>query len=270
MNSCIAILAIGESCQLMWRDIFLPHLKAYASRHDFTIEVFTEDLDPSGTRHKSWQKLLLAGQERLQKYDRIVYFDTDVLLNPAAPNILDGVPSGKIAAVTWSGSYCNDPAVYDCFRATWTHNNCKLIRDAKIKSFADLAEFGGYPRHDDWLNAGVLVFEPQHAEFLKNIYDTEAEGPNTSLEQQALTHWLCNRRSNLLHSLDRRWNSIFYHERAIHYPFIEVLCPHSFIVAKVVEAALGKNFALHFAADGERQEARTFIAQQHLLTEAAA
>jgi hypothetical protein len=73
--------------------------------------------------------------------------DTDVLCNRMAPPVT--VPDGKIGAVTWKGSYKGDVVFYNALACSWVYNNNPEITAAKIRSLEDLAEYGGYPRHDD-------------------------------------------------------------------------------------------------------------------------
>ena len=267
MPICVAVIAVGLPSYSLWSSTFAPNLRRWCARHGYALEVFTEPLDPSRTdRSISWQKLLLAGHPRLSGYDRIHYFDHDVLLSPIAPPL--EVPDGKIGAVTWRGSYHGDPVFYEAMRETWKHNYMKWVMDANIDSFARLAEVGGYPPHEDWMNAGVMSFQPRHADFFAEVYK-EPDHERSSLEQQALTHWLCNRRADLLHPLDRRWNQVFDVLTVTHYAFLPLLYPKSFIVAKCVECALRNHFAVHFAGGGEREEARAYMEMEHLREDAA-
>ena len=272
MKSVIVTVAIGDHCRRMWDETFAPSVYDYADRHGYAVQCLTAPIDVGDkAKPASWQRLLLASHPALLGFDRIIYLDTDIMCNPSAPGVAELVPDGKIGAVTWQGSYNNDQAWYDMFKMSWSRNVFKWIRDAKIESFSDLAVAGGYPAHEDWLNSGVLVFQPtpEIATLMADVYYNEPHTERSANEQQALTHYLCNKRPDLLHPLDKRFNAIWYFEREIHYPFLENLYLNSFIASKCVEASLTHNYFLHFAADGERLEAVNFMLHQHLLTEAA-
>lgn len=246
-------------------------MRAYAEKHGYAVHVFTKAFDLSERakgRHPAWQKLLVAEQPEVQQYDRVVYLDTDVMLNPDAPPV--DVPVGRIGAVTWKGSYREDPMYLEAFRETWRDSGLEWIREANIQSFGDLAVSGGYPRYEDWINTGVLVFSPDHASLFRNIYDQHDQTRYTSFEQQAASYELCVRHADLLYPMDRRWNVVWYIHRLIHYPFLDLVMPDSFIVGKCIDATLDRVYALHFAADGNGQrEARAFVDQRGLMEVAA-
>lgn len=258
MNTCIATITVGSPSQDMWSDIFAPSWRAYADRHNYTIEQFKWPMDHETTKHPSWQKLLLAGEPRLAKYDQIVYLDHDILINDKAPRVT--VPVGMIGAVNWRDSLGFDPVVYEAHRQSWRRNNEKWVRDAKLESFGDLLKLAGYPPTEDHMNAGVLVFDKSHANLLRGLYQTEAESQCTSLEQSALTNCLCNTHKELLYPIDRRFNQIWYLAWCTYYPFLSELYPGSVVLSRCVEAVLNANFFLHFAGDGDRSVARHFVA----------
>lgn len=265
MKTCIAVITLGQKHTKMWLDVFAPTVQAYADRHGYDVVQIREPIDPDSTKPPQWQKLLLAGHAGLNDYSKIVYLDSDVMCNPDAPAIAEGVPDGKIGAVTWQGSYFNDPVIFDWFVSSWRQNEMKFIRDAGLKSFADLAVMGGYPPYNDWLNSGVMVFDQSHAEFFRNIYENEPQSEHSSYEQQALSYWLCKKHPDLLHPLDRRFNQIWYLIREMHYPFITELHQDSYIISRCVLAALMGNHFLHFAAGGDRVEAVNFMKHSHIM-----
>lgn len=261
MKVALATITIGDGSRSMWETVFAPSWREYVSHVGYTLEHFTEPIEPSD-RHPSWQKLLLAGHERLAEYDRIVWLDHDILIAPGAPPIHEDVPDGKIGAVTWKGSM-EDPLYFAAFQAQWRNNNAAWVVASRITSFADLLACAGYPRTDDWMNAGVFVFQPQHAELFREVYDHGLSGPTTSLEQAALTNMLCRTHKHLCHPLDRRFNVIWDFERLLYYPFVDSLYPESTIIMRCVDATLRRCHMLHFAGGG-REYARAYVEQAHL------
>jgi hypothetical protein len=267
MNVAIAVITVGDKCTKTWQNVFAPSVYAYADRHSYQVIHLDGLIDADTTKPPQWQKLLLPGHESLQGFDRIVYLDSDVLCNPLAPQISETVPDGKVGVVTFQGSYSGDPVWYDLFREEWERNECEWIKQANLKSFSDLAEMAGYPRNEDWLNSGVMVYQPtkEIADLFRYIYDHEPHTPKSAAEQQALTHYLTNVRKDLLHSLDRRFNQIWYSLRARFYGFLQFLHEDSFVISKCVEAALMDCYFLHFASGGKRQEALNFMRHCHLM-----
>lgn len=266
MKQCIATILVGDASRQMWRDIFEPSWRAYEARHGVPIEVFTDPVEYDPGRSPSWQKLLLAGHKRLQKYDQILYLDHDVMLSPHAP-LLD-CPHDKIGAVTWQGSYSNDPVMLKAFQQSWAGNVFEVFR--KAKSFGDLMQIAGFEPIDDHLNAGVLAFSPQHADFLRGVYENHTQDEGTSLEQAAMTYSLCGPYKHLCHPLDRRWNVVKYLHFLAYYPFVDDLYPASSIIERCIDATLANCYALHFAAEGERLHAKFYVQQKHLRDRRAA
>src|SRR5206468_4184434 len=84
----------GAHCRDNWED--------YAAPHGYDVICIDRPLDRSDRarrRSPTWQKCLILGQPFAERYERIVWMDSDVLINPAAPSIVDGVPLDRVGAV---------------------------------------------------------------------------------------------------------------------------------------------------------------------------
>lgn len=268
MTVAIVVITIGDSCTKQWQNIFAPSVHSYADAHGYELVHINGAIDGDSAKPPQWQKLLLPGYEPLQQYDRIVYLDSDVLCNPKAPPIAESVPDNKVGVVTFQGSFGGDPVAYDQFREEWHQNDCDWIKAAGLQSFSDLCELGGYPRNEDWLNSGVMVYQPTKdiSNLFRYIYDHEPHTTNSAAEQQALTHYLCNVRTDMCHPIDRRFNTIWYQVRERYYPFLRELHEDSFVISRCVEATLMHAcYFLHFASGGKRQEALNFMRHRHLI-----
>src|SRR5262249_8364403 len=98
----IATLAIGTEYSERFERLCRRNWAAYADRHGLDLVVFDEPLDTSeraGRRSPAWQKCLTLSVPELSDRERVVWIDSDVLINPEAPSILDGVPAEKIGAI---------------------------------------------------------------------------------------------------------------------------------------------------------------------------
>lgn len=262
MTQCIATILIGDASRTMWEQLFAPSWRDYCQRHGYELVVLDKAIDPK--RGPNWQRLLLAGHPDLQRFERIHYLDHDILISPHAPAI-DPIPDGRIGAVTWQGSYRNDPVMLRVFQESWRYNNARWVRDLNPQCFADLMVAAGFPAIEDHCNTGFLSFQPQHADGLRFIFDRFEPNPRSSQEQAAVTWYLCGPpKTYLTHPVDRRYNAIYYLEKAAHYPFLDALYPKSSIIGHAIDAMLRNCYFLHFAAEGEREHARTWIEQTHL------
>src|SRR3977135_1510492 len=94
-KNAIVTLAIGTAYSDRFEQLCRKNWTGYAERHGFDLFVIEEPLDSSerGTkRSPAWQKCLVLGVPGLAGYERVVWVDSDIVLNPAAPSILDGIP----------------------------------------------------------------------------------------------------------------------------------------------------------------------------------
>src|SRR5262245_21889852 len=102
-TAAIVTLAIGEPYLDSWRRLCEPSWKSYASKHGYDIICIDTPLDKSARaqdRSPSWQKCLVLSQDFSHKYQRIVWVDSDILINAKiSPNIVDGVPIDKVGGV---------------------------------------------------------------------------------------------------------------------------------------------------------------------------
>lgn len=265
MKTLLVTLTLGDESQNMWTDVFSPSWHIYAERNGYDVIQILDPLDKSSdVKPPSWQKLLVLRNPSVAKYDQIIWMDHDMLISPFAPP-MEEIEPGKVGVVNWQGSYPQQPSERDPwlreFQSLWQNNACDWIRDAKIENFSDVAALAGYAnKHNDWLNAGVIVFDPSSRGFLERIYHNRVDTPHSSKEQQALTYELLSLHRNKLHSLDRRWNCLWPLYMSMHYAFIRVVADTSHVAACSVAAAMGNNYAIHFLSGSTRNHAEAYNA----------
>jgi hypothetical protein len=101
-RNAIVTLAVGAAYEERFEQFCRRNWTAYAQRHGFDLVVFKRPLDGSErarARSPAWQKCLVLGAPETAGYDRVVWIDSDILINPAAPSILDGVPEELIGVM---------------------------------------------------------------------------------------------------------------------------------------------------------------------------
>jgi hypothetical protein len=107
MRVAIASLCVGDTYQGPWKRYSARSWEDYAARHGYSLVMFERVLDPSPrgkARSPAWQKCLILNQPELRNFDRVVWVDSDIVINRSAPPIIEGVPVAKIGAVI-SGDY---------------------------------------------------------------------------------------------------------------------------------------------------------------------
>ena len=105
-RTAIVTLAVGAEYERQWRTACERNWATYAERHGYDVICLTEPLDLSdraASRSPSWQKLLVLGQPFAADYDRVIWVDADMLFNPEAPALVDGIPAERVGAVDESG-----------------------------------------------------------------------------------------------------------------------------------------------------------------------
>ena len=251
-RKAIVTLAIGAAYDERFERFCRPNWAAYAERHGFDLIVIKDPLDVSEraqTRSPAWQKCLILGAPGMADYERIVWIDSDIILNPAAPSILDGVPPERIG-VTDEHSY---PSA-DVRQA---------ILGGIIAAAPQTAEVGGKAYWQGWRDAGawhaamglpggqghivqtgVMVMSPKHhREMLEHVYyGYEDRGWN--YEMRFLSHEVLAR--GLQHWIDPRFNALVW------WLYLQANMGNARVlsqgeVQRFVTDAYARNYFLHFA-----------------------
>ena len=88
MKAAIATVAIGDSYQRHYAQIFQPSVQRYAERHGYELLLFDQHLcapefrDPSTV---AFTKLLIPFQPGVQPYERLMVLDADILIHRDTP-----------------------------------------------------------------------------------------------------------------------------------------------------------------------------------------
>lgn len=232
--------------------LFLPAMRAYAEKWGFTFIQIKEYLvtnlkdipEHEMTKNKMMiQKLAIPLQTWLKEYDYCIYFDADILINyHTAPNILDGIPYGKIAAVNERSYFGNYENVTTSWKRVFGHDpNFTFTVDKYYKLYNFPKIFGAQ------INAGVLVFQPSiHTTFFQEVFDQYAPrllaGENLDGDQGPLNYEGHSR--DLFHYLDERWNRVWGIVYNIFYPFLTNPHDQKAALANIFELS----YAIHFTA----------------------
>lgn len=269
-NKAIVTLVIGDEYKSIFEDCCRRWWEAYANRNGYDIIVIESVLDNSErakSRSPAWQKCLIFEDERVQKYDRIVWVDADIILNPEAPCICENVPAKAVGAVDSYG-YPN-PEIYN-------NNLSQLYKSWDDAGISYIINLTPLEYHKNWgltdlsdvhktmvVQTGVLVLSPyHHAETLRHVYDNYEDkgGAEWNYEMRPLSYELLQKHH--VHKLDYRFNSIVNGLMNHDYPFLakdifkdmqsslteEQKNEANFIVLKkCIETMLNNSFFLHFA-----------------------
>lgn len=243
-RTAIVTLALGDEYRRRWDSACRPGWEAYAARHGYDLIVLTEALDGcerARARSPSWQKLLICGRPFAERYDRLVWLDADMVVNPAAPAVTAGVGPDRVGAVDEFGSPSPDEHRRRLRRAVALEDD-DGVRAETADDYYRLA--GLEPAFEHVVQGGLLVVSPEHhRELLEHVYH-EHEDVYRDYEMSALSWEL--QRAGVVQWLDPRFNLLWPHHKALHAGFLQVYPRHPRAM-KVKERALRDSFFLHFA-----------------------
>jgi hypothetical protein len=234
-STLLVTLAIGDRYISAWKKLAEPSWRRYAEIHDYDLRCIDHPLDESDRarrRSVSWQKCLVLQQPFADAYERIVWIDSDIVINAeSAPSIVEGVPIEKVGAVDAfsipSRAAC-EIALLRCFD-WWEGLNIEVIRETTPEEYH--ANYG-FPTtvHDGVVQCGVLVLSPRyHKQLLARTYhDYEDKGgPHWHYEERPLSWELIT--AGAVHWIDHRFNALWILFKALHYPFLLNQPPRSFV-----------------------------------------
>jgi hypothetical protein len=252
-KQAIVTMTIGEHHRVRWREHASGNWSRYAERHGYDVICIERPLDTSERarrRTPSWQKLLVLDQPFARRYERIVWVDADVLINPAAPSILDGVPIEKVGAADEYA--CPTGERFADVRAK-QYRYWELIGSGFSRSQTPRECYEGYglpARFDAVVQNGVMVLSPRHhRDLLLGVYhdyDYAGRGRFWNQEMLPLSYELL--RADCVTWIDPRFNYPWSQYKALHYPFLLSRSDHP-RSAEVARAALADVYFLHFCGE---------------------
>jgi hypothetical protein len=221
----IVTLVIGEKYLKRWKKLCQENWQNYADKHGYDLIVIDTSLDRSERalkRSPAWQKCLILSQEFSQQYERIVWIDSDILINSAiAPCIVKDVPIDKVGATdeySWPTPQLYDQILerkYDYYE----YARFNPVNDYKAKLF--YSNYGLPPKFDRIVQTGVMVLSPHHhRQILEKVYfEYEDKGQaQWNYEMRPLSWELLE--ADYVHWIDPRFNVIWFDYLCLYYPFL--------------------------------------------------
>jgi lipopolysaccharide biosynthesis glycosyltransferase len=143
MNCAVVTLCIGEESSSV-AELTHPTIKAYAAKLDADFVVIETGIPSSLSPH--WAKFKLY--DLLNKYDRIIYMDTDLIVRDDCPNLFNTVPYSQMGAFN---------------EATFMPREYSLIETAQAYG----VDWEKLKWNGKYYNTGVLVFSKCHRNLFK-------------------------------------------------------------------------------------------------------
>ena len=257
-NNYIATVAIGEKHLKEWQIYILPSWKMYCEKHDLGLVVFESDLiekDHPKFKKPHWHRLLMGQKLKKINAGNICYLDTDILINPYAPNVFDFHEEDKISIVSQTKLPFEHSKV---LRKIAFLRNRYLSPDYPLDSslflsIEDFYKYHNFPIQQDQFCSGFFIFNNEFFAdimeewFLKyppNIETLDGGGDecilNFEFQNYGQVKWL-----------EYKFQALWIFEMAEKYPFLYQNMNNKDLLKKCVQATLQQNYFLHFAGAWE-------------------
>lgn len=214
----IVTLCIGEPYLQTWTTLCRRNWQRYADKHGYDIVCVTRPLDVSAraaARSPAWQKCLVLSQDFSNKYERIVWLDSDILINHhTAPCAADGVPVEKVGAVDASSTPSADLVRLALERLYDFWADPEMYREYETREY--YTRYNLFPAFDQMVRTGVLVLSPRHhRKLLEAAYDNQETRTD---DMRFISHELL--KADCVQWIDGRFDPVWLLLKALHYPFL--------------------------------------------------
>jgi len=255
----IAAIAIGETYYTDWEKCALPGWIEYCQHNGLGLVVFDQDLiSPNKKEWKkaTWQKMLIG--ETLIKTginaNNVCYLDSDILINPLAPNIFDSYDEKTIGLTSIRK---NLPFPLDevqrrlAFLRHAHYDNRYPLDSCLFMSCEQLYSYHGLAVQADEACMGLILFNvANHAELMRGWfykYDKGVQSITNNGDQTHLNFEIQN--YGKVQWLNYRFQAIWAYEMAWKYPFLYEAGRRDDVelIRDCIRASLHQNYFLHFA-----------------------
>jgi len=252
----LVTVAIGEKYLTNFEKFALPSWKKYCERHDLGIVAVTNQLlaqDDPHWKKPNWQKLLVPKLllSEFSHVELVCYLDTDILINPYAPNIFDHY-DGKSYGLT--SRVDNLPMPLDLVQRQFVflrnryYDNSYPLDSVVFMSVEDQYKYSNLAPHRQASCTGLILFNPNTSatEMEQWFYKYSATDDSvTGGEQTHVNYEILE--TGRVQWLQYEFQATWVYEMAWKYPFLYGKHAHNKeLIIDCIEASLFSNYFLHF------------------------
>jgi len=256
-GDCLITIAIGEPYRTEWEKHALSGWRQYCERYDLGLYAVSGDLIAQNHpkwKKATWQKLLL-GKALLSidgEVQNACYLDTDILINPTAPNIFDfydGQSYGLVSQIK------NLPMPLDLVMRQYVflrhhfYDQKYPLDSVVFMPVEKQYEYSGLTPLDDSACAGLILFRPEKhaAEMERWFFKYDRQTPSVTDGDQTHLNWEMINTSRV-QWLPYEFQALWVYEMAWKYPFLyRNHQENTDLIRSCIEASLFSNHFLHFA-----------------------
>ena len=218
-TKAIVTLTIGQHYRDRWSKLCADNWHKYAYLHGYDLICIDKSLDNSAraqARSAAWQKCLILGEERVQKYNQVVWLDSDILINPDSPCVVSQVPEDKVGAVD----------MFARLNELLPGKNQRLIDrhsqfwQSSVRTAKDFySKVGLLDIVNNVVQTGVMVLSPYyHRSIFEHTYYSYEDLKDGHFEMESLSYEIV--KANGVHWLDCRFNALWVECMLRDYPFL--------------------------------------------------
>ena len=256
-GNCLVTIAIGDVYKSDWETHALPGWLKYCDRHDLGLFAVTADLislEHPKWKKPTWQKLLLGQALKAKGIGAInvCYLDTDILINPTAPNIFDhydGRSYGLVSKIMRLPMPLDTVMRQFVFLRQKFYDSTYPLDSVVFMPVREQYEYSGLPPFDDGACAGLVLFNIEKCAYAMQSWFHKYDVDTSSITGGDHIHlnWeMIN--SGRVQWLPYEFQALWVYEMAWKYPFLyNTHQRNKTLIRECIEAALFSNYFLHFA-----------------------
>lgn len=251
----LVTLAVGNKYVDSWEKYAKPNWVKYCERNNLGLYLETTDRDQDVVpKKRQWQKMLLGEEVKRLNPDirTLCYLDTDILVNPFAPNIFEQhVPEtvglvSKFQGLPYDRMLCLRRIAFlrkNFISEKYPLDSALFLDKDRLFTYQDL------PAQPDYACTGLLLFDVGRVSLhlenafykykmpIKSITDGGEEAHlNFEIQSEFKVNWL-----------DYRFQTFWTYEMSWKYPFLYSENDNLELIAKCIRSSLWGTYFLHFA-----------------------
>jgi hypothetical protein len=256
-KNAIVTIAIGDEYFKRWTMFSEPAWKDYCSRYRLSLYVVTQDLLPYESpkwKKATWQKMLIGSAIAQINHviENVCYLDSDILINPFAPNIFTGYDSQTIALVSQVKDlpYSIDFAKRRLAFLRNKHYDSRYPLDSALfMTPKQIYEYHNLEPFENYACMGLFIFNVEtHSDLMNSWfykYDRDVDSLTGGGDEPLINYEMQNWGG--ISWLPYQFQAIWIFEMAVKYPFLYRGLSGDELIRECIEATLYSNYFLHFA-----------------------
>jgi len=244
-KKALVSIVYGDTYLSSWSKYCEKSWKEYASKYNYDIVIFNEPLDNSElarSRSVAWQKCLVLNTPQLINYDRVLWLDSDIIINNAiAPDIVKDVPLNKIGVTNEFSFYTeeNYAFLFEGYIRYWLKENPNAVINPTPNAF--YTSFGLNTTLNEVVQTGVMVLNPKyHNDILKHVYYNYEDkgGSSWNYEMRPLSYEIV--KSDFHYFINNRFNLLYNNFKYLYYKHLVDSKPDVFSKPSIYHNVLNK------------------------------